>query len=474
MKASCSRATRTLALALMLLLAAAPCFIGVRPAHAVISFGEVAVSLPSSAVVTAGQTTSVSCVVTPASHAQLPNCFTTYCPSGCEFGSSGGCLDADGQCTCFGGGYTTYYPNVSVSSSNPAVARAAYSGGALVITGYTPGTATITVRADLRLWTSAAASVAVTVTEPAAPSTGGSEGTEPSGSGSASSGSASGAGSAAQGGVSVSSQGVSATSSAGKVATAVVSGGQAVVEEGAADETQPAVHSAEVGQVDALELLASIAGTEDEACFWQGPNADEAEYVWTFSGQALADADLGAFDALDLTVNDLTSENERLAAALGKVAYRAVGFEHEGALPCAATLGVRVSDAFANGTRLALYFYDEAADALVLVEKGLEVTEGYVTFSLDHTAVWVLSDDTGLEGPLASADDEQEDAVAQVPDEENQSAMPVAALLAVALGVVVIAAAGVAVARKRRAGAIAPDAQAADSERAAEEAAKEE
>ena len=78
---------------------------------------------------------------------------------------------------------------VSVSSSNSGVASAYVSGGTLVVTGNSAGTATIYVNASLRQWTSNSTSIQVQVTEPASSSGSG------SGSGGSSSGSGSGSGS---------------------------------------------------------------------------------------------------------------------------------------------------------------------------------------------------------------------------------------------------------------------------------------
>lgn len=110
--------------------------------------------------VTQGSSASVSISFSPSSSRQLPGCGMAECPQIC---GEKDCLDANGECKCAGTVYQTYYPTASVSSSNTSVATASYSGGALYINGISPGSATITVRASLRQFSSTSTSINVTV-----------------------------------------------------------------------------------------------------------------------------------------------------------------------------------------------------------------------------------------------------------------------------------------------------------------------
>jgi hypothetical protein len=133
-------------------------------AWAYYSVTPVTIGLSSSSVsVSAGSSLSVSCSVTPQSEAQLPGCGMSTCPQSC----GDGCLDANGWCQCAGTTYTTYTTQVSVSSDDPSVARASWSGGVLQITAYTAGTATLTVCATLEKHQDAYQTVTVTVSEAA-------------------------------------------------------------------------------------------------------------------------------------------------------------------------------------------------------------------------------------------------------------------------------------------------------------------
>ena len=443
-------------------------------ALATINFGTVTVSVPGSVSVVAGQSASVSCGVSPASHSQAPNCFTSYCPSGCGFGAAEGtdCRDANGQCTCFGGGYTTYYPSVSVSSSNPAVARASYSGGVLTVTGYSAGTTTLSVSADLRLWSSGYGSISVTVSDPAPavpdpPSGDGSDSGSGGSGGGASAGSDSGGGARA-GTVTVKPAGSGSSSALGAVLSASVTAeGTTVGDEAAAEGEEVSVELARIGEAGVAEVLALVAGTKNQACFWAGETAEEADYLWFFPGSALTAEGVTAASGLDLTVADATDDAR--FEALGSLPYLALDFASRDALPCAATFGWKASRVFANGERLALYSYDERADELVLVEKGIEVVDGYASFTIDHGSLYVLSSDDGLAGPLAADGEAGEDAsLAQknaAGTVEDAAGVPVAAIAGVAVVAVVAATAAFTVvwSRKKR-GAAKADADDAAGE----------
>lgn len=134
-------------------------------AYATITRGTMGVIVDSSVTVQVGGSTVLNCEPSPSSERQRPCCSTDYCPSGCEAGGSGGCLDSNGFCTCLGGDYYTAYATCTVSSDAPNVVRAKWSNGVLTIRGYTKGTANLRVSAKLSLWITKTVTVKVTVTE---------------------------------------------------------------------------------------------------------------------------------------------------------------------------------------------------------------------------------------------------------------------------------------------------------------------
>jgi hypothetical protein len=123
--------------------------------------GNVKVSLgQSSLLLEEGQSGTVSVSITPSSDSQLPGCGMAECPQIC---GEKDCLDKNGDCTCAGTTYKTYYASASVSSSNTGVATATYSGGTVSIKANQEGTATISVTASLRQYNSTSTSMTVTV-----------------------------------------------------------------------------------------------------------------------------------------------------------------------------------------------------------------------------------------------------------------------------------------------------------------------
>ena len=106
-----------------------------------------------------GQSAAIMCAVTPEFDDQLDGCGMAECPQTC----GEGCLDSHGQCTCMGLEYKRWYTNVNSMSTNPSVARADYGGGVLVVGGYGPGDATITLTASLKQFQDNSVSIHVVV-----------------------------------------------------------------------------------------------------------------------------------------------------------------------------------------------------------------------------------------------------------------------------------------------------------------------
>lgn len=402
---------------------------GVAPAaYAVINRGTVSVSVPGSVSLTAGESTSVACTVSPAVDQQTPNCTTDYCPSGCDFASVG-CQDANGQCTCIGTYYSPYYSDATVSSSNPSVARASYNNGVLYIDGYSAGTATITVYGSLRLWTTGIAYVTVNVSAAQQVSPTPSSSPTPSDSGSGSS----------SGSVSVSQSGITASSSTAHVLSALVAGGNtAKVEEGAEAEIEE-VQLAKIGEANPAEALGEIAGSSKTVCFWYGDSLESADYLWSFAGgDVSAEAAASAAD-FDFGVSNAAGANDELDSYLDGKKSVAIKFASD-KFPASSTFAYRVNDTFANGDRVHMYYFDERANSLVLVQENIEVAEGYVAAKLDHGGVWVLSDDATLAGSLAKQVEksETEDQKAEKETSANDDSTEAVPAAAIAVGAVVV------------------------------------
>lgn len=457
------RALQALALALVVTLACAVCM----PTQALAYFNKPAVSVSfgaGSLNMTTGSSNSVALNVNPLSEQQMPGCGMSICPQECgnlttPDGVVGGCLSADGWCQCAGTSYYTAYTQLSVSSSNPGVARATVSGSTLSITAYAAGSTTITVYATLSKHLDGAASMTVTVSDPVAatPQTPSNSGGSTSGA-TASSGSAtaqSGNGSGSAGKVSVTAAGTSATAAAAAAAEASGSDSE-VVELEAEDGTKVIVLQA-TDAATAGEKLKEIAGTEGTCTFWSGGTLDSPSISWTFKGTDLdPDADL----SFDPTVTVSKKGSGQISELMADVKNAIVlEFAHSGALPAKAEMYVRASGVYEDGQKVSLYLYNEDTGTFELVQEDIKVVDGYLVFSMDHCSVWALSDEdlsalqpvAAQEGDATSANSDA-DVDATTVDVHATDGTPfliggaVVVLIAIAAGVVLVV-------RKRKASA---------------------
>ena len=430
-----------------------------------IYFGSTSVSM------TTGSSQSVGLTIDPASEQQLPGCGMSICPEACgglvnpSTGELGGCLNDAGWCTCAGTTYYTAYTKVSVSSSNPYVARASYSGGALSIQGVSAGTATITVRATLSKHVDSSASMTVKVSDPAPskPSTDTSSGSGSSGSGSSSSSdsgsstsTSSGSGSSDSGKVTVSSSGASVVAAAAAAAEQQGKDGQEqeVVEIETEEGNKIIVVEAK-DAATAKEELAKIAGTEGTCTFWSGGSMDSPSISWTFKGTDLdPNGDL-SFDPGVTVTNKGTGEVAELLDEADDAIV--MDFVHSGDLPAPAEVYVRASGVYEDGQVLTLFVYNEDAHKFEKVQEGIEVTGGYAVFTMDHCSTWALSAEDLTSFELTAeeeAEAEAADVDASTVDIHAQDGTPLVIAGVVAAVVVIAVVVGVVVARRRKTAAV--------------------
>ncbi len=457
-----ARVSHFVAILCMVAIAATLCF----PAPALAYFSKPAVGVyfgSSSLSLTTGSSGTVSVSVDMWSESQLPGCGMSVCPQECgnlstPGGVVGGCLSADGWCQCAGVTYVTAYTQLSVASSNPSVARASISGGALSISAYSPGTATITVYSSLAKHAEGTGSMTVTVSEPSSSSpdtpsgggsTGGSSGGSTGGSGGGSTGGGSGTGS---GTVSVTAASSSATSAAAAAASA--SGGDDKVVELQTEDGKKVIVAKATDAASAAEELKKVAGTEGTVTFWSGGTLDAPSISWTFKGSDLsADADLN----IDPTVQVSRRGTDDVATLLTDVKSAIVmDFAHSGTLPATAEVYVRASGVYGDGSKVGLYTYNEDERKFELVQEDIEVKDGYAVYSIDHCSTWALSDEdlTACEFPT---DDSSDVVAANEVDVHAKDGTPYV-IGGIAAAVVVAAAVAVVLVRRKRAGAIPADA----------------
>ena len=357
-------------LALALVVALVP----ITKAAAYYSFGTVEVSVGSSYLtLVAGGTTSTSVTVDPSSDSQTLGCGMAKCPQVCEdegaVAAGYHCFDTNGQCTCAGSSYSTYSAEVSVQSSNSGVATAQISGNTLVVTGHAAGTAIITVNASLRQWESNSTAVEVEVS--AAQTQGGSSG-----------------GSATDAGV-----------ADGESAASAPAADEAVIPEAAMatdardDALNETVIETVAGKVylaqknaylDTAAQLNKIKGTSDQAVFWAGSSSDKPDYSWTFVGADITDSSQNLSFDPTITISKLGTGNVSNIAKQARDAL-VMEFAHTGVLPGTASLYVKASGVYADGSELGLYVYNAESGRFELAQADkVKVSGGYATFKIDH------------------------------------------------------------------------------------------
>lgn len=404
------RARSALCACMLCALALALCF-SPAPALAVVNLGTVSVSVPGSVSLVSGETVSVSAVCNPSYSDQLPCCLNDYCPSGCDFdkeyGSTGvGCEDASGQCTCFGYGYSRYYPTCTVASSDPSVARATWADGVLVVSGHKPGVATVTVYPSMRLWSSAAATITVNVLGGTDAASDDSAPADVAGASGVQSGAAVSAGGGAAAVVRRSAE--EASSASGVVSQAAdrsTSSVEAIVrtvEVAGASGDSPVVETengdvvAHLGEAstDVAALLSGAAGRDMLLSLWGGKSPQTPDYVWMVGGLKLpADYD---YTGVELTIDEVTQTNSALRAALGDEPFSAFTIAGSGKLPSTMQLMWRSVGTIDNGQVVDVYLYDEDAGTFKKVHSNLKTEEGYVTFNLIERGTYVVTADSGL------------------------------------------------------------------------------
>ena len=393
--------------------------------------GDVKVRIGKSSVsLEAGESENVTVSISPSSDRQLPGCGMPECPQSC----GEGCLNADGECTCGGTTYQTYYARGEVSSSNTGVATASYSNGVLSIRGVSQGTATITVTASLRQYNSTSDSIEVTVAKKSSgqssagsssESTGdsssspegsqNSKGSSSSSSGKGNSSLSSGTGSASQrkdssssgtgSGSSGSSSKVSVTSvdNAGGSSDTRDSGGQPEDGEDASQNNERKVISSDRGKITFIPIKSgkmgkadfeSIKGKKEYIDFQMKDKTGTVLYAWEFLG-----TDIQKPEDMDLTIETGSEAFEGLKTSGKDRLY--ISFGHDGTLPGKASVFLRVADTFSDEETLNLYYYNEKDQSTALVTGGLKPESGYVTFELTHCSRYILTTED-LEGAVSS------------------------------------------------------------------------
>ena len=300
----------------------------------------------SSVSVSQGGSAAVSLSFSPASSSQLPGCGMAECPQIC---GEKDCLDANGECQCGGGGYTTYYASAVAYSSNTSVATASCSGSTVYISGISPGSATITVTASLRQFTSTSTSIYVTVSGSTQSTT------------------------------------QATTASSGQVSAKSVKKNKSKKNKNDETDTEGTTKTVDSdrGKISFVmipdgktgkDALESIKGKDGFVDFQKKDDADTILYAWEFAGKDVT-------DPRDMDLNLEFSQEAFKGCKYGSKSdslYIQRGDKE--ALPGKAGTYIRVADWFKDSDKLYLYSFDKENGARV-IEDELSVENGYVTCS---------------------------------------------------------------------------------------------
>ncbi len=391
------------------------------PSYAYFNRGTVELSTGRSSLsIVSGESAAVSVSINPIKEQQLPGCGMAECPQSC---GSTGCLNENGECTCAGTTYQTYYSSVKAESSNASVASAVYENGTLTVRGLSAGSAVITLTGSMRQYTDGVKTIDVTVSRAASSSSSGAASNSSSGTGTSSSKTGTASGNA-QGNSSSSSGSMSSSSASGESGVSVTpvetspgetvttapesettpmdpaensSSGEMVMEEGSNDleeEAESRIVSGRKGEYEIVNLSSTTdvraylqAGIDNRRTeIFQKKDGDNIEYSWTFDGSKMEEAeDLSLLGELSREAPEEWEED--LEAADG--VFFAIPDEKE--MPAEAQLYVRVSSVFDDGTEIYAYARDDDG-GLRRVDEGLSVENGYVTLSTDRCESLFLTD----------------------------------------------------------------------------------
>ena len=456
------------------------------PALAYFDQGDVSVSLGESSLsLDEGDSREVSVKVSPSSSDQLLGCGMAECPQIC---GEKNCLDENGQCTCAGTTYKTYYTEVSVSSSNTSVTSVSYSSGSLHVKAIGSGTAKITVTGSLRQYTDGSASLSVTVKEKA--TTAAKSDTNTSAGSSSSESSKSSGTTAAKKSTTTESTTKKSTKkkkkkSSSKTTTAAGTEteqettteavtAEAVTEEeamtteeqtdGTSEKSKKKQKAAESstetasGQWQTVDsdkgtiyfadipdtavggdLLSYIAGTEAYADFRKTDETGNVYYSWEFYGMDITEA-----RDMDMNISVTEDGTDEINALAGNQDILCLQFAEQEEFPGNADIYVQAGSQFAEGDTLYLYRYNEGEQTAFAQGDALTVTNGYVHQVLNEGGTYFL-----VKNPLQETSVNQESS-AEMSDNSSVMLSAIPVLCFVVILVVIVAVVFLFIRKRRR------------------------
>ncbi|MGI6720986.1 MAG: hypothetical protein ACOX4I_00290 [Anaerovoracaceae bacterium] len=333
--------------------------------------GDVALSVGRSAVtLDRGGSINVSVTASPAYDDQTQGCGMAECPQSC---GEKNCLDDRGNCTCAGTEYTRYYTSFKVASSNNSVASAKYTGGAVKISALGAGSATISVTASLRQYTSMSKTIKVTVSKSDSSFSGGG-----SGGSSASGGTRDSAAAVDNGGTSSAATPQQKKAAAKKKAAAskkvIKSKKGTVISEDIIDYAQGS------------DIFRQIKGKDEYAIFNKKDEAGSIEYSWRFYGR-----DIKTTDDVDLNISLSDKAGEKVADTTHGKEAMYMTFAEQGSFPGKAEISARLTDNISNADKVYFYEYNAGRGRAVRSGKSLNVENGYAGRTMSHGGTYIMT-----------------------------------------------------------------------------------
>lgn len=102
-------------------------------------------------------------------------------------------------------------------------------------------------------------------------------------------------------------------------------------------------------------------------------------------------------DAKNSTINSVATK-----AGINNDEFTVVDFKYSGTLPGTLKAAVNVANKYADGTKLALYYYNASKGVLENQYQLTTVSDGYAEFAIDHCSQYVLVDVSAAEGTITT------------------------------------------------------------------------
>ncbi len=121
---------------------------------------------------------------------------------------------------------------------------------------------------------------------------------------------------------------------------------------------------------------------------------DDLTYSWTFDKNddlknALKDnMEIDMDLKLDIVPN---IQDDYLSSMVSNDDLLVIKFSHHGEIPTKAKITLDVNDKYKNGERLYLYYLNEEEEQIEYIDKGLEVKNGKVEFTIEHCSNYFLT-----------------------------------------------------------------------------------